>query len=191
MARLAMAPRSPANGGRCYAAVVIRIEDQVEVAASADDAFAFVTRVEDYPTWLPSVLRAEPTGGPTAPAGHPAEEVHRSNGAPDRIGLTPGAAFRLVSAGPGGIEIVSAGVVDAVDPPRSISISASSGFFGLTASCEVTELGDGRSRITVRAAVEPRGLATLVAGRIEQELRASAPDTLRRLREALEGPPAG
>jgi len=159
---------------------VIRIDDAVEVAAAAEDAFAFVTRIDDYPAWLPGVLRAEAVGGSAADGSSTAE------------GHVPpvGAGFRLVSAGPGGVEIVSAGRVEAVDPPRSISISATSGFFALTASCEVTALGEGRSRIAVRAAVQPRGLATLAAGRIEQELRAAVPDTLRRLREAVESPAA-
>jgi hypothetical protein len=89
------------------------------------------------------------------------------------------------------MEIVSTGRVESVDPPRSIAISATSGFFALTASCEVTPLGAGRARIGVRAGIEPRGLAILAAGRIEQELRASVPDTLRRLREAVEAPAAG
>ncbi len=154
---------------------MIRIEDSVEVAVAAEDAFAFVTRIEDYPIWLPGVLRAEPADA-TAPAG----------GVP-----VPGAGFRLVSSGPGGVQIVSAGRVEAVDPPRSIAISAVSGFFALTAECEVSPLGTSRSRIAVRAGIEPRGLATMAAGRIEQELRAAVPDTLRRLREAVEGTPAG
>jgi carbon monoxide dehydrogenase subunit G len=154
---------------------MIRIDDAVEVAAAAEDAFAFVIRIHDYPTWLPGVLRAEAVDGSAA-----------ADAAPP-----VGAGFRLVSAGPGGMEIVSAGRVEAVDAPRSIAISATSGFFALTASCEVAPLDAARSRIAVRAAVEPRGLATLAAGRIEQELRASVPDTLRRLREAVEGPPAG
>lgn len=153
---------------------MIRIEDTVEVEATAEVAFAFVTRIEDYPAWLPGLLRAEPADPQPADGSAP--------------GI--GAGFRLVSAGPGGMEIVSTGKVEAVDPPRSISISASSGFFGLTATCEVSAVGPGRSRIGVRAAVEPRGLATFAAGRIEQELRASVPDTLRRLREAVEGRPA-
>jgi carbon monoxide dehydrogenase subunit G len=150
---------------------MIRIEDAVEVAVPADVAFAFATRVGDYPAWLPGVLRAEPT-------------EHAAPG----DGGTPaaGAGFRLVSAGPGGIEIVSNGRVEAIEPPRSISISAASGFFSLTASCTVEALEPGRSRIGVEAAIEPRGLATLMAGRIEQELRAAVPDTLRRLREAVE-----
>jgi carbon monoxide dehydrogenase subunit G len=158
---------------------VIRIEDGVEVAVAAEDAFAFVTRIDDYPAWLPGVLRAEPLdAGP-------------QDG--DAAGSTPvaGAGFRLVSAGPGGMEIVSTGRVEAVDAPRSIRISAGSGFFGLTASCEVTSLAPARSRIAVRADVEPRGLAKFAAGAIEQELRASVPDTLRRLREAVEAPPSG
>jgi carbon monoxide dehydrogenase subunit G len=150
---------------------MIRIEDAVEVTATAEDAFDFVTRIEDYPAWLPGLLRAEPADPQPADASAPAI----------------GAGFRLVSAGPGGIEIVSNGKVEAVDPPRLIAISASSGFFGLTATCEVTPLGPGRSRIAVHAAIEPRGLATFAAGRIEQELRASVPDTLRRLREEVEG----
>jgi carbon monoxide dehydrogenase subunit G len=141
---------------------MIHIEDAVEVEVAAEDAFAFVTRIEGYPAWLPGVLRAEPTE----------------------------AGFRLVSAGPGGIEITSLGRVDAVDAPRSIAISATSGFFALTASCEITPLGEGRARIAVRADIQPKGLATLAAGRIEQELRAAVPDTLRRLREAVEGAPA-
>jgi hypothetical protein len=154
---------------------MIRIEDAVEVGVAAEDAFAFVTRIDDYPLWLPGVLRAEPTGAAPPAGAAPA----------------PGAGFRLVSSGPGGMEIVSAGRVEAVDPPRSIAISAASGFFGLTAACEVTPLGAASSRIAVRAAVEPRGLATLAAGRIEQELRASVPATLQRLREAVERNPAG
>ena len=89
------------------------------------------------------------------------------------------------------MEIVSVGRVEAVDPPRSIAISASSGLFGLTATCEVTPLGASRSRIDVRAGVEPRGLATLAAGRIKHELRAAVPDTLRRLKAAVETGPRG
>jgi carbon monoxide dehydrogenase subunit G len=163
---------------------MIRIEDAVEVEAAADAAFAFVTRIEDYPAWLPGLLRAEPAD-PQRAHPQPAHPQPADGSAP-----AVGAGFRLVSAGPGGIEIVSNGKVEAVDPPRSIAISAASGFFGLTATCEVTSLGPGRSRIAVRAAIEPRGLATFAAGRIEQELRASVPDTLRRLREAVEGRPA-
>ena len=157
---------------------MIRIEDAVEVTASAEEAFSFVTRIEDYPTWLPGVIHAEPTGG--GPAG---------GAAVDTNGPGVGDAFRLVSAGPGGLEIASVGRVERVDSPHTIAISATSGFFALTASCEVTPIEDGRSRITVRAGVEPRGLATLAASRIEQELRASVPDTLRRLREAVEAAP--
>lgn len=163
---------------------MIRIEDAVEVAVPAEDAYAFVTRIRDYPAWLPGVLRAEPTAStaPTSPeAGAPAPT--------DAASPAPGASFRLVSAGPGGVEIVSTGRVEAVDPPRSIAISATSSFFALTASCEVTSLGPARARIAVRAGVEPQGLAKLAAGRIEQELRAAVPDTLRRLREAVEGSP--
>jgi carbon monoxide dehydrogenase subunit G len=154
---------------------MIRIEDAVEVEATQADAFAFVTRVEDYPAWLPGVLRAEPLD--------PAEAGAAT--------IRPGAGFRLVSSGPGGVEIVSLGKVEALDPPHSITIEASSGFFRLAATCAVEPLGPSRSRIAVRATVEPRGLATFAAGRIEQELRAAVPDTLRRLREAVEAPPAG
>jgi carbon monoxide dehydrogenase subunit G len=160
---------------------MIRIEDAVEVAVAAEDAFAFVTRIDDYPTWLPGILRAEPADADSASGA----------GSPSGTATSVGAGFRLVSAGPGGMEIASVGRVESVDPPRSISISASSGYFGLTASCEVTALAPGRARISVRAGVEPRGLATLAAGRIEQELRASVPDTLRRLKEAVEAPPPG
>jgi carbon monoxide dehydrogenase subunit G len=168
---------------------MIRIEDAVDVEATVEEAFAFVTRIEDYPAWLPGLLRAEPSDPQPTAGSSPAV----------------GARFRLVSAGPGGMEVVSAGRVEAVDAPRSISISASSSLFGLTATCEVAPAAPAapaasaasaapvepnaptRTRITVRAAVEPRGLATFAAGRIEQELRASVPDTLRRLREAVEG----
>lgn len=153
---------------------MIHIEDAVEVAASAEDAFAFVTRIEDYPAWLPGVLRAEPT------------DPQPSDGSAPAVG----AGFRLVSAGPGGIEVVSTGKVEAVDPPRSITISAASSYFRLTATCAVTSLGAGRSRIAVRADIEPRGIATFAAGRIKQELQTAVPATLRRLREAVEGPPA-
>jgi len=151
---------------------VIRIEDAVEVEASTAAAFAFVTRLEGYPAWLPGVVRAEPLDPATG----------------DDATFREGSGFRLVSSGPGGVEIVSLGRVGALDPPRSISIEASSGFFGLTATCTVEALDATRSRIAVRAAVEPRGLAKLAAGRIEQELRAAVPDTLRRLREAVEAP---
>lgn len=150
---------------------MIRIEDAVEVAVPAEDAFAFVTRIRDYPTWLPGILRAEPADATSAE---------------DGVAASVGTAFRLVSSGPGGIQIVSSGRVEAVDPPRSISISAASGYFGLTAACEVTPLGAARARIDVRAGVEPRGLAALAAGRIEQELRAGVPETLRRLKAAVE-----
>jgi carbon monoxide dehydrogenase subunit G len=150
---------------------MIRIEDAVEVGASAEDALAFVTRIEDYPAWLPGLLRAEPVDPAPADGSVPAI----------------GTGFRLVSAGPGGIEIVSTGNVEAVDPPRSITISAASSYFRLTATCEVTPLGPGRSRIAVRAAIEPRGLATFAAGRIKQELQTAVPATMRRLREAVEG----
>jgi carbon monoxide dehydrogenase subunit G len=143
---------------------VIRIEEAVEVGAAAEATFAFVTRIEDYPAWLPGVVRAEPT---------------------DDGGI------RLALAGPGGIGVEALGRITASDPPRSISIEALSGLFSIAATCTVEPLGAARSRIAVRAEVEPRGLATLAAGRIEQELRASVPDTLRRLREAVEAAPAG
>lgn len=152
---------------------MIRIEDSVEVEASPTNAFAFVTRIEGYPAWLPGVERAEPVDPEAG----------------DGTAIRQGSGFRLVSSGPGGVEIVSLGRVETLDPPRSITIDASSGFFGLTATCTIEPVGATRSRIAVRAAVEPRGFAKLAAGRIEQELRAAVPDTLRRLREAVEAPP--
>ena len=172
---------------------MIRIEDAVEVESTPAAAFAFVTRVEGYPAWLPGVVRAEPlegTGtGATAAAGAAGDGGGRAGDA--AAAIRPGSRFKLVSSGPGGIEIVSTGSVEALDPPHTITIAASSGFFGLTATCTIEPLGKTRSRIGVRAAIEPRGLATLAAGRIEQELRAAVPDTLRRLREAVEAEPAG
>lgn len=157
---------------------MIRIEEAVEVQAGAEQAFTFVTRLEDYPAWLPGVRRAEPLDSSAAAGEATAVPV-------------PGAGFRLVSSGPGGMEIVSLGRVEALDPPRSVTIGASSSLFGLTATCEIEALTETRSHISVRAEIQPRGLATLAAGRIEQELRASIPDTLRRLREAVEGRPPG
>ena len=153
---------------------MIRIDDAVEVEATTAEAFAFVTRIEGYPAWLPGVIRAEPVDAAIA----------------DAATLRVGSEFRLVSSGPGGVEIVSLGRVEALDPPRSITIEAASGFFGLTATCTVEPLDATRSRVAVGASVEPRGLARLAAGRIEQELRAAVPDTLRRLREAVEARPA-
>jgi carbon monoxide dehydrogenase subunit G len=141
---------------------VIRIDEAVEVDAAAEAAFAFVSRVEDYPTWLPGIAGAEPT---------------------DDGGI------RLSFVGPGGIGVEALGRVTASDPPRSLSIEATSGIFRITATCAVEPLDEARSRIRVRAEVEPRGLATLAAGRIEQDLRAAIPDTLRRLREAVEAAP--
>jgi len=188
---------------------MIRIEDAVEVESTPAAAFAFVTRVEGYPAWLPGVVRAEPlegagtgaTAGATAGAGagragDGGAGGGGAGGGGGRPGdaaaaIRPGSRFKLVSSGPGGIEIVSTGSVEALDPPHTITIAASSGFFGLTATCTIEPLGKTRSRIGVRAAIEPRGLATLAAGRIEQELRAAVPDTLRRLREAVEAEPAG
>jgi carbon monoxide dehydrogenase subunit G len=120
--------------------------------------------VEDYPAWLPGVVRAEPTAD---------------------------GGIRLSLAGPGGIGVDALGRVTASDPPRTISIEATSSLFRIAATCTVEPLGAARARIGVTANVEPRGLATLAAGSIEKELRAAIPDTLRRLREAVEAEPAG
>jgi len=133
----------------------------VDVDASAEAAFAFVSRVEDYPAWLPGVSGAEPTGD---------------------------GGIRLSLVGPGGIVVEALGRITASDPPRSLSIEASSGLFQIAATCTVEPLGETRARIGVRAAVEPRGLAKLAAGSIERELRTAIPDTLRRLRAAVEIP---
>ena len=141
---------------------MIRLREHVEVDATPEAAFAFVARVEDYPAWLPGVDRAE---------------------------LTADGGIRLSLVGPGGIGVDALGRVTASDPPRSISIEATSGLFRIAATCTVKPLGAGRSQIGVEADVEPRGLATLAAGSIERELRAAVPDTLRRLREAVEAEP--
>jgi carbon monoxide dehydrogenase subunit G len=138
---------------------MIQIEEAVEAEVAAEVAFAFVSRIEDYPAWLPGVVRAAPT---------------------------PDGGIRLALAGPGGIAVDALGRITAADPPRSISIEATSGLFRIAATCTVEPLGAARSRIRVKANVEPRGLAALAAGSIERELRAAVPDTLRRLREAVE-----
>ena len=146
---------------------MIRIDEAVEVETAAEAAFAFVARVEDYPAWLPGVVRAEPTAD---------------------------GGIRLSLVGPGGMGLDALGRITSSDPPRSIAIEATSGFFRIAATCTVEPLGPARSRIRVDAKVEPRGLAALAAGSIEKELRAAVPDTLRRLREAVEAaqtPPAG
>ncbi len=141
---------------------MIRLREHVEVDATPEEAFAFVARVEDYPAWLPGVVRAEPT---------------------------PDGGIRLSLAGPGGIGVDALGRVTASDPPRTISIEATSSLFRIAATCTVEPLGAAGARIGVEANVEPRGLATLAAGSIERELRAAVPDTLRRLREAVEAEP--
>jgi carbon monoxide dehydrogenase subunit G len=143
---------------------MIRLSEHVEVDATPEAAFAFVARVEDYPAWLPGVVRAEPTAD---------------------------GGIRLSLAGPGGIGVDALGRVTASDPPRTISIEATSSLFRIAATCTVEPLGAARARIGVTANVEPRGLATLAAGSIEKELRAAIPDTLRRLRAAVEAEPAG
>lgn len=140
---------------------MIRIDEKVEVDATAEAVFAFISRIAGYPAWLPGVVRAEP-------------------GADGGI--------RLALAGPGGMAVEALGRITASDPPRSIAITAASSLFQIAATCTVEPLGEARSRIGVRADLEPRGLATLAAGRIEQELRAAVPDTLRRLRETVEAP---
>ena len=142
---------------------MIRIDEAVEVDAVAEAAFAFVSRVEDYPAWLPGVSGAE---------------------------ATDDGGIRLSLVGPGGIGVEALGRITASDPPRSISIEATSGLFRIAATCTVEPLGEGRSRIGVEADVEPRGLAKLAAGSIERELRAAIPDTLKRLRELVEAPRA-
>lgn len=143
---------------------MIRLREHLEVDATPEEAFAFVARVEEYPAWLPGVVRAEPTAD---------------------------GGIRLSLVGPGGIGVEALGRVTASDPPRSISIEATSGLFRIAATCTVEPLDAGRSQIGVEADVEPRGLAKLAAGSIERELRAAIPDTLRRLREAVEAEPAG
>lgn len=152
---------------------MIRIEETTEIGAPAERAFAVATRVEEFPDWLPGVVRAEraASGGDAAPADAP----------------EPGTTFTLVSSGPGGIEIAALGRIEAIDPPRSIAISAASGLFRLAATCTIESLGPERSRVAVTAEIEPLGLARFAAGRIEQELRAAAPDALGRLRAAAEG----
>ena len=144
-----------------YAPAVIRIDETVDVGATPEAAFAFVSRIEACPAWLPGVVRAEP-------------------GADGEI--------RLALAGPGGMVVEARGRITVSDPPRSISITAASGLFQIVATCTAEPLGEAGSRIRVQANVEPRGVATLAAGRIERELRAAVPDTLRRLRTALEAP---
>jgi uncharacterized protein YndB with AHSA1/START domain len=153
---------------------MIRIEETIDLDASAERAFEVVTRIEGYPAWLPGVVRATSLGG---------GEDGPAAGAGPRVGES----FRLVSAGPGGIEVEASGRVEAVDPPRSITISASSSFFALRATCEITALDGGRSRVAVTAGLQPRGLAMFAAGRIEQELRAAAPVALARLEAEARG----
>lgn len=153
---------------------MIEINESVDVAAGPAAAFAVVTRLESYPAWLPGVRRAEPM-----------------EAAPGSTDLRAGSGFRLVSSGPGGLEVIALGRVQALDPPHSITIDASSSFFELTATCIVEPLDADRSRISVRATVQPRGLASLAAGRIEQDLRAAVPGSLARLREAMEAVEAG
>jgi carbon monoxide dehydrogenase subunit G len=151
----------------CYALGVIRLREHLDVDATPETAFAFVARVEDYPAWLPGVVRAE---------------------------ATDDGGIRLSLVGPGGIGVEALGRVLESDPPRSISIEATSGLFRIAATCTVEPLGEGRSRIGVEADVEPRGLAKLAAGSIEKELRAAIPDTLKQLRtsvEAAQARPAG
>jgi ribosome-associated toxin RatA of RatAB toxin-antitoxin module len=138
---------------------MIRIEEAVELEAPADRAFAVVSNVADYPTWLPGVVRAE---------------------------ALPDEGFRLASTGPGGIEISALGRVVSMDPPRSLTVSAASPFFELAASCAIEALGPDRCRVVVSAEVQPLGLAAFAAGIIASELVVAAPVALARLRTAVE-----
>jgi carbon monoxide dehydrogenase subunit G len=153
---------------------MIRIDEAIELDATAERAFEVVTRIEGYPAWLPGVVRATSLGG-------------GEDGPTGGTGPRVGESFRLVSAGPGGIAVEATGRVEAVDPPRSITISAASSFFALRATCLVEALDGGRARVAVTAEIQPRGLAMFAAGRIEQELRAAAPLALARLETEARG----
>ena len=118
---------------------MIRIDEHVEVDATPGAAFAFVSRIENCPAWLPGVVSAQPAAD---------------------------GGIRLALAGPGGIFVEALGRITVSDPPRSISVEAASGLFRIAATCTVEPQGEERSRIWVHADVEPRGLATLAAGRI-------------------------
>jgi hypothetical protein len=136
---------------------VIRLEESIDIDRDAGTTFAFLSRIECYPEWLPGVIAARQTSdGPLA------------------IGTT----FTLRLAGPTG-PIDAAGEITALVPGSHVALQAEAPVASVAGELTLRPSGDATTTtITVALAFELRGAYRFAEGLVARELKAGMPGVL-------------
>jgi uncharacterized protein YndB with AHSA1/START domain len=148
---------------------MIEMEDSVEVEASPERAFAFISKPERYPEWQPGIT-----------------EVVRTSEGP----VGEGSTFRIGFAGPGGMAVTAEGAIRVFRPPYELEAAASSKILKLSGRYGIEATDRGTCRIDVFTRIEPLGMLRFVEGTVRAELVRELPAALQRLKAAIEAEPA-
>ena len=145
----------------------MRFENSVTIERPVADVFAYMSRIENLPTWQGAIVAAQPT----APG-------------PPRVGATFAATAQVM-----GRLVEGTGEIVAWDPPRSYTLKSTSGPLLLTVTMTLTADGPG-TRVTGVSEGEARGVLRFVGGGLEPILQRQAQQDLERLKAVLEAGPA-
>lgn len=141
---------------------MIDLEISAEIPARAEAVWAVLGDYRHDADWRTGVIEMQPDPlGPSVP------------------GTTTHEVMRL-----GGRTYVNDGVVDVVVPGERLEWHTTQGAEA-SGSREVTELPDGRCRVTLRLRVRPRGAEVLIAALVRATLRTQLRKDLRTLRELV------
>ena len=146
----------------------MRYENTVTIARPIPDVFAYMTAIENLPTWQEAIVAAAPT----------------SSGMPG-VGSTYAATAQAL-----GRRFEGAGEIVAWDPPRAYTLKSTSGPLLLTVTMTLTEEPAG-TRVDGISEGEARGVLRFVGAGLEPILQRQAQQDLERLKAVLESRSAG
>jgi carbon monoxide dehydrogenase subunit G len=141
-----------------------RVERQVEIAAPPEQVFAFVSELDNLPRWQSGIQSTEKTSdGP----------------------MQPGSSARVVRQ-LFGQRITADLVVTAYQPPRQLELRSEVSGVRALGSLLVEPSGGGSS-VTFAMEISASGFAALMEGTLASAAAEDIADSLRMLRDELEG----
>jgi carbon monoxide dehydrogenase subunit G len=150
-----------------YRDAVQRVERTTVLAAPADELFAFISALENLPSWQSGIV-----------------SVRRTSGSPMVVGSTATVVRELM-----GQRFEAPLRVAAYDPPRHLAVEGSVSGVKAVATLDLNPT-DGETRLTFSMEIRASGFAALMEGMIAEAATKDVEASLERLRRRFAAPPA-
>jgi uncharacterized protein YndB with AHSA1/START domain len=146
------------------------IMESIDISRRPEDVFSYATDFSHFPDWQAGVVSAR-----------------RENGGPLSVG-----SRALVTRRVGPRTSARTEEITELNPPSAWEVRGAGGRLTAIAIGTIEPLDNGeRSRVTIALDFEAHGIGTLLLPLVRRQARKQLPRNERRLREVLEGIPAG